>query len=252
MDTALTIADIEQDLRNLGIKRGDMLEVHSSLRSLGHVESGAKTVIAALMNVVTQEGALVLPSFKISGGLPLTAEDRAMGMAQKIRILDDEEKNGMGIIPETFRKMPGVLTGTGFKRVSAWGKDADIHAQGYQHLIDNGGRALMIGVDITSMSTMHYVEHCIPEDIKQKMAPTPEARAKYPEDEWIVKSWNMGLVQPSPWLVIQERAYARDYVTDGVIGAAECKLFNVKETITLYQEALLNEPYQLLKLEKPL
>ena len=250
MQISLTQADIEQGLCDLGIKRGDMLEVHSSLSSLGYVEGGADTVVKALMNVVGQEGALVLPAFKISGGMPPTAEDRAMGIAVKIKILGDDEKNGMGIIPATFRKMPDVLTGTGFKRVAAWGKDADIHVHGYRHLIDNGGRALMIGVDITTMSSMHYVEDSLPAYIQQKCAPSPEALAKYPADGWIVKSWNLGLVEPHPWRVIQQRAYERGCVTDGTIGAAKCMLFRVKETIELYREAMMNEPEMLFGVEE--
>ena len=136
----------------------------------------------------------------------------------------------------------------GFKRVSAWGKDNHIHAQGFQHLIDNNGLALMLGVDITSMSTMHYVEQFIPDDIKQMSLPSPEARAKYPEDEWIVKSWNLGHVVPHPWHVIQQRAYERGYVTDRMIGNAKCMLFRVRETIELYKDALINEAHELFRL----
>jgi len=247
----LTLTDIEQGLRDLGVGPGVFLEVHSSLSSLGHVQGGAATVIQALMNVVTEGGALVLPAYKISGGIPLTDEDKAMGMAQKIRILGDDEKNGMGIIPATFRNMPDVVTGEGFKRVSAWGRDAATHhVHGFQHLIDNNGLALMIGVDITSMSTMHYVEQYFPDYVKQKMAPTPDARAKYPEDEWIIKSWNIGFVVPHPWHIIQDRAYERGYVTEGKIGNATCRLFKVKETIELYKDALINEPHELLQLER--
>jgi len=245
MKKSLTAADIEAGLRNLGVKRGDMLEVHSSLRSLGHVDGAAEAVIHALMSAVGDEGALVLPAFKISGGMVPSDDDKAMGINVKIKILGDDERNGMGIIPEVFRNMPGVLTGTGMKRVSAWGKDADKHVHGYQHLIDNGGKALMIGVDITSMSSMHYVEDNFPQRVKDMMAPTAGARAKYPEDEWIIKSWNIGT---QPWYKIQDMAYERGYIADGMIGSSKCMLFKVKETIELYRDALINEPYELLGL----
>lgn len=42
---------------------------------------------------------------------------------------------------------PDVQTGRGIFRVSAWGKDAVRHADGFQHLIDSGGYALLLGVD---------------------------------------------------------------------------------------------------------
>jgi aminoglycoside 3-N-acetyltransferase len=48
----LTRTAIEEGLRRIGLSRGDIVEVHSSLSSLGWVEGGAATVVDALMNVV--------------------------------------------------------------------------------------------------------------------------------------------------------------------------------------------------------
>ena len=53
---------ITKDLRSLGVKAGDVLLVHSSLSSMGHVEGGAETVIAALRAVLGEEGTLMLPT----------------------------------------------------------------------------------------------------------------------------------------------------------------------------------------------
>ena len=43
----VTKADLLAALRALCVRAGDVLEVHGSLRSFGHVEGGAETVIAA-------------------------------------------------------------------------------------------------------------------------------------------------------------------------------------------------------------
>ena len=59
----LTQTDIPDGLRRIGIEPGMKLMVHSSLSSLGHVEGGAETVIGALMEAVTEDGILLLPSF---------------------------------------------------------------------------------------------------------------------------------------------------------------------------------------------
>jgi aminoglycoside 3-N-acetyltransferase len=40
-----------------------LLLVHSSLSSFGYVESGAETVINALMEAISDSGALLMPSF---------------------------------------------------------------------------------------------------------------------------------------------------------------------------------------------
>ena len=76
-------ADILQGLRNLGVRSGMMLEVHSSLSSFGHIEGGADTLLAALMEALGNAGAIVMPSFLLSAKLPLTDEDKQLGLTSK-------------------------------------------------------------------------------------------------------------------------------------------------------------------------
>ncbi|MCL2513487.1 MAG: AAC(3) family N-acetyltransferase, partial [Oscillospiraceae bacterium] len=127
-----------------------MLEVHCSLSSFGHVDGGALTVIEALKNAVGMDGAIVMPSFKDSPELALSETDKKLGLTLKIRLLKgDGERSGMGIVSDTFRKMPDVVTGEGQFRVSAWGRDAEKHAADwFEYLIKSGGHALLLGVDI--------------------------------------------------------------------------------------------------------
>lgn len=54
---------IVNDLINLGIKKGDLLNVKVSLKSIGNVEGGAKTVIEALLEVVGENGGIISDSF---------------------------------------------------------------------------------------------------------------------------------------------------------------------------------------------
>lgn len=48
----ITKNDIISGLQKLGIKPGMEVEVHSSLKSFGYVESGGKAVIKALMEII--------------------------------------------------------------------------------------------------------------------------------------------------------------------------------------------------------
>ena len=62
----LTQLDIVDGLKALGLEQGAAVEVHSSLSSLGYVEGGAPTVIKALIEVVGEQGAIVMPADRIS------------------------------------------------------------------------------------------------------------------------------------------------------------------------------------------
>ncbi len=55
--------DIVDGLRRLGVQTGSGLIVHSSLTSFGRVVGGADTVIDALVEIVTSEGTILMPSF---------------------------------------------------------------------------------------------------------------------------------------------------------------------------------------------
>ena len=239
----LTKTDIIDGLARLGVRAGMMLEVHCSLSSFGRVDGGAETVISALKQAVGVNGAIVMPSFKHSPPLALNASDKEMGITLKIRYLKDEgERTSMGIVSDTFKGMADVLTGEGDFRVSAWGKNADKHSQSFQYLIDSGGFALLIGVDIYRMSTMHYVEDCLPDTIRDRFKPPEEVKAIYPESEWFVETWTPPV---KPWYTIQASAFAKAYISDTMIGNAKCMLVQVKETIELYRQALINDPFAL-------
>jgi len=59
----LTQAEIVGQLRKLGVKRGDLLLVHSAVAGCGYIKGGAKTVIVALREAVGPEGTLLFPAF---------------------------------------------------------------------------------------------------------------------------------------------------------------------------------------------
>ena len=57
-----TRESIATDLGRLGIARGDVVFLHSSLRSLGWVAGGAEAVIDAFLDVLGPEGLLAVPT----------------------------------------------------------------------------------------------------------------------------------------------------------------------------------------------
>lgn len=51
---------LKNALTQLGVEKGMVLEVHSSLSSFGELEGGAETVINTLKEIVTEEGSIFL------------------------------------------------------------------------------------------------------------------------------------------------------------------------------------------------
>ena len=252
----LTRRDLEEGFRAIGVSRGMMLEVHSSLSSFGYVEGGADTVISALMDLVGKDGAIVMPTFPMSKRLPLTDIDRKRGVTYKIRIFDEasNERSGMGIISDTFRQMPGVMTGKGEHRVSAWGRDIQKNSQGLTNIIENGGYALLIGVDIYRLTSMHYVEKHLPQKIRDTYEAPDEVIAHYPKDQWYIETAKNAVSPGEPlkraWYKIQDDAYLRGMIRDNMIGKSKCMFFNVSDVVRLYEKAIETDPYNLFNVEQ--
>ena len=245
----ITRDEIESKLRELGLKKGMYIEVHSSLSSFGKVDGSAKTVISALKNIVTPEGAIIMPSFPMSKPFELTEDDNQRGLTCKIKILDpnSSERTGMGIISDTFRQMPDVITGEGMHRVSAWGAEQDKNSEGLSNLHVKDGYGLLLGVDIYKLTSMHYVEDNLPSEIQDIFRPTAEVQGYYPKEQWYIET---GKPPEKAWYKIQDQAYAKGYIKDINIGKAKCMFFKVNNVINLYKNALVNDALGLYGIKK--
>lgn len=99
----VTRAQLASDLRALGVQPGDVLFVHSSLKSLGFVEGGPQAVIDALRDAVGADGTLLLPAYWIPGGT-LLATCELPDYVFDVR----EHGTHMGALPATLLAQAGV------------------------------------------------------------------------------------------------------------------------------------------------
>jgi aminoglycoside N3'-acetyltransferase len=240
--------ELISQLKKIGLQKGMEIEVHSSLSSFDYIEGGADTVIDALMECVGENGSIFMPALCLSPKLTLTDADKSMGITSKIKVLpEDADRTAMGIIADTFRKRNDVITGKGVIRTSGWGRNAEQAAiGGLDYVIHNGGKALLLGVDIYKLTAMHYVEDILPEEISNIFARTEEISEIYPPDEWFVEA---GAPPVKPWYTIQDMAYEKSIIKDGYIGKCKYMFFDIWEVVSLYREQLLKNPFKLYGLE---
>ena len=248
----VTKDDIKNGLRNLRIRSGYHLGVHSSLNSFGNVKGGAIAIIDALLEIVGKEGTIVMPTFSTNRTeFELTSEEKAIGLLWKFKILPfnpEETPCWTGIIPETFRKMKKVIRSKHpvFSIAAIGSKAKEIIDKGnkpglevWKRLLDLGGYILLIGVDLGSCTAMHLAEERIilPDHIIGRITPPQWILEKYPENEW---ETDFG---PYPdFLKLERPCLEKKIMKTEKVGNATLKLVKLKELIDLYIEYLETDP----------
>lgn len=249
MSGAFDRAALARAFAEIGVRRGEVLEVHSSLSSFGRVEGGAQTVISALKDAVGSEGSIFMPALRLSPELPLTPSDKELGITVKIKVLPEERtRSAMGVIADTFRMSADTVTGGGIMQISGWGKHArEAAAGGLDFAINNGGMALLLGVDIYKLTAMHYAEDIMPPEIGAVFAPSEQVNALYPPDEWFIEC---GAPPVKAWYTIQDMAYRKGLIREGYIGKCKYMFFNIGEVVAIYRNELEKRPFELYGLTK--
>lgn len=149
-------------LHKLGVRAGMGLIVHSSLRSFGHVAGGAQTVVDALMEVITADGTLLLPSF--NHGTPF--QEAGPGVYDP-----RSTPTSNGAIADWFWRRPDVERSLDPTHpFAAWGRHAQRYLAAHHRTLTMGpqsplgllhadnGSCLLLGVGYTSNTFHHMVE----------------------------------------------------------------------------------------------
>lgn len=168
---AVTRADLMDGFRKLGIAEGDTLIIHSSLRSLGDVQGGAQAVVDVLRSSLGSGGTLVVPTLTFGGEMWTHFETYDDSRPFDAR----STPSRMGKVTEIVRQLPGALRSVHPSHsVAAVGPRAeyltydhhrDPRAFGpmspYGRLCEVGGKILMLGVDLTTMTAFHVIEDLV-------------------------------------------------------------------------------------------
>ena len=152
---------LEDNLKTLGVERGDTLLIHSSLRALGAFENRASILFFSLLNVIGDDGTLLAPTLSYEN---VNKEHPLFNVNQT--------RSCVGGFTEFFRKQTGVIRSMHpTHSVCAKGKLAEVltcqHASDHTpvglhspfHLLPRfGGKILFIGTGLKPNTSMHGVE----------------------------------------------------------------------------------------------
>lgn len=169
--------ELVDDLARLGVRPGDVLMVHASLRALGEVEGRAAGVVAALDAAVGADGTLLMTlgaedEWSWVNDHPEDVREDFLRDAEPFDALTTPASTDIGMLAEVFRTTPGtVVSNHPEGRFGARGRLAheltrdvpwdDYYGPGspLQRLVDEGGRVLRLGADENTVTLIHYAEY---------------------------------------------------------------------------------------------
>ena len=207
--------DLILGLQNLGLKKGDVVLLHSSYISLGKFEGTPQDVLDAFLEVVGSEGTLAVPAF-----------------------------GNLGVLTVLLREHPDVvLSSCPFGTVAAVGKDAKTlgedhwkadtaHGEGtpYDVLAKLNGYVCLLGADQDRNTSLHGVEARLELPYLGK---TREAEITTPNGDVIKKTYNYYPGPHRDFIGLDSRYRAAGAQKQVRIGDAEVRLILAKDLIEL-------------------
>jgi aminoglycoside 3-N-acetyltransferase len=179
----VTRESLVADLRKLGVRTGQSILLHASLRSLGWVEGAAPAVVAALSEAIGRGGTLIVPATTAANSTTSPAyRERTRGMTARQRRAYRRSMppfdpastpgTGTGAIAECLRTMAGAERSThpqsSFAAIGARaGHYMSDHADDCHlgedsplaKLYEAGAWILMLGVGFDTCTAFHLAEY---------------------------------------------------------------------------------------------
>ncbi len=176
---AITKDEIISAFKEVGLNKGSNVMVHASLSKLGYVCGGAQAVIEALIEVVGEEGTIMMPTQSWKNldpetGVHWDVDEKDWDIVRENWPAYDKKitpTNTMGAVSEMFRSWPKAERSDHPARsVAAWGKNANhlvsnhdlsnIFGEGspLAKLYELDGDVLLIGVDYDKNTSLHLAD----------------------------------------------------------------------------------------------
>jgi aminoglycoside 3-N-acetyltransferase len=255
-----TRQNLAQALRRCGVEPGMTLLVHSSLSALGWVNGGPVAVIQALLDVLGRDGTLVVPTH--SGnysdpshwGNPPVPQEWWEPIRDTMPAFDPRITPtwGMGVIPETFRRWPGVLRSyhpsVSFAALGPRAKFiTDNHELEYglgegsplARIYELGGWVLLLGVGYDTNTSFHLAEYRAPQLEPETLGAPILVNGRR---QWVeYKDVDLDV---DPFPQIGEEMEAAGLVRIGRVAAAEVRLFHQPAAVDFATEWLTRQRHK--------
>jgi len=249
----LTKTDLIENFKALGVETGDTLLVHSSYKSLGGVDGGPQAVIDAFLEILGEDGTLLMPTFNFDfckgADWDVKETPSQMGYMTNLARLDLRAKRVfhpiysfavIGKYADDFAKI---------KDKSSYGANS-----AFAKLRELDGKIMVIGLSYNdSMTFFHHIEEMEGVDyryLKTFTGQITDWEGKTYEDSYqmLVRDLDKGVkTMVNPMGALLEKA---GIIKSRQIGTADVKLMKANEVYEFTAKEMKRDPHLLYQLEK--
>ena len=247
---------LKADLTALGLRAGDVVMVHASLRAIGEVAGGPDEVHLAIKDVITDGGTMFMyascPAYVDDVGRGNLTPEQEAEVLEKLPAFDPHTARSTrenGALVEMLRTYPGARVNEHVARFVVWGRETDHlltpqpwdfafgHGSLLERFVGLDGKILLLGSDRDAVTFLHYAEHVA--DIPDKRI----ARFQVPVLEHGVRVWkpmaeydtSKGIhdnMPAGPYFAMLVDGYLEETANrGGRVGAASSYLFSARELL---------------------
>ncbi|MEU2558171.1 aminoglycoside 3-N-acetyltransferase [Streptomyces longispororuber] len=257
----VTRGRLARELRELGLAEGDVAMFHTQMSALGYVAGGPATVIGALLDVVGERGTLMVtcgwndaPPYEWSTDWPQEWQDALRAEHPAYDPVLSEADHNNGRLPEALRRWPGAVRSrhpdASFAALGAAADELmadhpwdDPHGPGspLARLVEKGGRVLLLGAPLDSITLLHHAEALADApgkrfvDYEQPVVENGErVWRRFHDIDSEDGAFDYSSVVPEdvwPFEVIARDLLATGKGLRGRVGAAECHLFEARDVV---------------------
>jgi aminoglycoside 3-N-acetyltransferase len=173
-----SVQELANDLRKLGIRAGDTIMLHASVREVGEVAGGPDAIHLALKSALTPDGTLMMyascPRYYDEVGRGNLTPVQEREIREKLPVFDPltaRSDRDNGALVEFFRTYPDSRVNPHVARFVFWGKQTEhlMSSQPWNYAFGSDsplerflmldGKIVLLGSDHDAVTFLHYIEH---------------------------------------------------------------------------------------------
>lgn len=244
--------DLVRDIRALGIEKDDLLTVHTSLKAIGEIDgkgkSGAHTVIDALRTCVS-EGMLMIPAhtysnirevpiFNIRETVPCIGTLPKVAVEIANEAYDSGDRSCIRSMQVSHSVVAFGKNAYSFVECDRYVRTRTPMAGCYGKLYYEGGKILLLGVDLSKNTYIHAIDEHIDATVYGALAVTV---TDYDGKSWVQEELKTKGPAAATFVRYKDALDAVGAIAYGKIGNAESMLIDARKCFDVVMEIRTNE-----------